>query len=86
MTPGRNVAAKAGLNRAVAGTGWTAFAAMLEYKAANVIYVPAAYTSRTCHECGSADAASHRSQAEFICVACGHAATPATREIIIEAA
>ncbi len=73
--PGQNVAEKAGLNRAVADTGWTAFAAMLEYRAANVIHLPVAYTSQTCHECGAADAASRRSQAEFICVACGHAAS-----------
>ena len=73
-SPGRNVRQKAGLNRAIAGTGWTAFAAMLEYRAANVICVPAACTSQTCHECGAADAASRGSQAEFICVACGHAA------------
>ena len=72
--PGRNVGQKAGLNRAIAGTGWTAFAAMLECKAANVIHVPAAYTSQTCHECGAADAASRGSQAESVCVACGHAA------------
>ena len=45
--PERNVAQKADLNRAVAGTGWTAFAAMLEYWAANVINLSAAYTSRT---------------------------------------
>ena len=73
--PGRNVGQKAGLNRAIAGTGWTAFAAMLECKAANVIHVPAAYTSQTCHECGAADAASRGSQAESVCVACGHAAS-----------
>ncbi len=74
-SPGRNVRQKAGLNRAIAGTGWTAFAAMLECKAANVIHVPAACTSQTCHECGAADAASRRSQAEFVCVACGHSAS-----------
>ena len=74
-SPGRNLKQKASLNRAITGTGWTAFAAMLECKAANVIHVPAAYTSQTCHECGAADAASRGSQAESVCVACGHAAS-----------
>ena len=74
-SPGRNVRQKAGLNRAIAGTGWTAFAAMLEYRAANVIHLPAACTSQTCHDCGAVDAANRRSQAESICVACGHEAS-----------
>ena len=60
---------KAGLDRLVADTGLTALVTMLEYKAASVIYVTAAYTSQTCHECGTVNAASRRFQAEFIGIA-----------------
>ena len=69
---GRNVAAKAGLNREILATGWTQLRAMLAYKAPGVIAVHPAYTSLTCHECGVADAASRRGR-RFECVACGHA-------------
>ncbi len=65
-TPTAKNRGKVGLDRVVADTGWTALVTMLEYKAASVIYVPAAYTSQTCHECGMVNAASRRSQAEFI--------------------
>ena len=53
--PGTNVPQKAGLNRVILNTGWTALKRMLDYKAANVITVPARNTSRTCHECGAAE-------------------------------
>lgn len=72
--PGTNVPQKAGLNRVILNTGWTALRRMLDCKAANVITVPARNTSRTCHECGAAEAASRRTRDDFICVACGHAA------------
>ncbi len=64
---------KAGLNRVILHTGWSALGQMLNYKAADVIEVSAAYTSRSCSACGAIDAASRRSQSEFKCVACGHA-------------
>ncbi len=72
--PGTNVPQKAGLNRVILNTGWTALKRMLDCKVANVITVPARNTSRTCHECGAAEAASRRTRDDFICVACGHAA------------
>ena len=71
--PGTNVGAKAGLNRVILHTGWAAMQQMLEYKAVELIQVPAAYTSQTCSACGTVDADSRRSQASFQCVACGHA-------------
>ena len=71
--PGRNVKAKAGLNREILATGWRALCSMLEYKAKELIAVNPAYTSQTCSACGVADPGSRRSQAEFRCVACGHA-------------
>ena len=46
---------------------------MLEYKAAELIEVPAAYTSKTGSGCGIIDPNSRRSQSKFQYVACGHA-------------
>ncbi len=71
--PGTGVRQKAGLNRAILATGWSTLRVMLAYKAPRLIAVNAALTSRTCAECGTADAASRPSQATFKCVACGHA-------------
>lgn len=71
--PGQNVKAKAGLNRVILDTGWGDLRRMLEYKAGAVIAVKPAYTSQTCAACGTVDACSRRSQADFHCVACGHA-------------
>ncbi len=72
--PGANVPQKAGLNRVILDTGWTALCQMLEYKVANVIKVPSPDTSRTCHECGAVDKRSRRTGDDFTCTACGHAA------------
>lgn len=87
--PGRNVAAKSGLNRSILDRGWSAFATMLRYKLADrggeLVEVPPEYTSQTCAECGTVDKASRKSQSEFCCVACGHEAsadTNAARNII----
>jgi putative transposase len=53
---------------------------MLGYKLADrggrLIQVPPAFTSQTCSECGVVDARSRISQAQFVCVACGHTANP----------
>jgi putative transposase len=73
--PGRNVRAKAGLNRAILDQGWGGFRIMLAYKLADrggkLIEVPAAYTSQTCAKCGVVDAA-NREGRRFCCVGCGH--------------
>ena len=53
---GRNVAAKAGLNREIQATGWGALRRMLEYKATRVIPVDPAWTPQTRHACGAIDA------------------------------
>jgi transposase len=75
--PGRNVAQKRGLNRSIAAQGWARLVLRTEQKAAassvECIKVSAAYSSRTCAECGVVDGASRRSQSAFRCVACGHA-------------
>jgi transposase len=73
--PGRNVAAKAGLNRSILNIGWSAFEARLshalERRGGHLIKVEPAYTSQTCHACGVIDAASRKGQV-FHCVHCGH--------------
>jgi transposase len=71
--PGRNVAAKAGLNRGILASGWGLLARRLEQKApGRVVKVNSAYTSQTCHRCGNVDGSSRESQARFVCCSCGH--------------
>lgn len=74
--PGRNVAQKAGLNRAILDKGWGELRRQLGYKLAwrgkTLIEVPARNTSRTCGSCGHVAGESRMSQAVFACVACGH--------------
>jgi putative transposase len=76
--PGRNVAAKAGLNRSILDKGWSMFATLLRYKLGDrggeLIELPPQYTSQTCAECGSINKESRKSQSEFACVECGHSA------------
>ncbi len=75
--PGKNVAAKAGLNRTILRNGWSMARSMLEYKAAwsgvMLVAVPPAFTSQACSACGFTDAGNRTSQARFACLACGHA-------------
>lgn len=74
--PGKGVAQKRGLNRAILNQGWGQFEAFLAYKlehrGGHLIKVNPAYTSQTCSDCGTIDKASRESQARFACVACGH--------------
>jgi putative transposase len=74
--PGRNVRAKAGLNRSILAQGWYALEAMLAYKleerGGRLVKVNPAFTSQTCSACWFVDAKSRESQAAFVCVACGH--------------
>jgi transposase len=73
--PGKNVRAKAGLNRSILANGWGLLVRRLEQKApGRVEKVPAAYTSQRCSACGHVAAESRESQARFRCVACGHTA------------
>jgi len=54
--PGRHVAQKSGLNKAILDQGWGTFRRMVEYKQAwrggEVVAVNPRYTSQTCPECG----------------------------------
>lgn len=74
--PGRNVAAKSGLNKAILDQGWGEFRRQLTYKAdwngGWLLPVPAANTSRECTACGHVHADNRKTQAVFLCVACGH--------------
>jgi transposase len=73
--PGRNVAQKAGLNRGILKSGWGLLVTRLEQKASGrVEKVKAAYTSQTCNACKHIASESRKSQATFVCVACGHRA------------
>ncbi len=75
-SPGRNVRAKSGLNKAILDQGWFEFRRQLAYKLAwaggHLIAVPPANTSRTCPSCSHVAAESRATQARFACVACGH--------------
>jgi putative transposase len=83
--PGRNVRAKAGLNRGILRSGWGLLVRRLEDKApCRVEKINPAYTSQTCSGCGHRDPESRESQSRFRCRACGlqvHADVNAARNI-----
>lgn len=74
--PGRNVRQKSGLNKAILDQGWYEFRRQLTYKAqwggVQLIAVAPHYTSQTCLECGHVQEENRKTQADFVCVACGH--------------
>ncbi|MCL2458782.1 MAG: transposase, partial [Desulfobulbus sp.] len=81
--PGKNVRAKAGLNKSILDQGWSEFRRQLDYKlvwnGGMLIAVPPQYTSRTCPRCGHVSADNRQTQAKFVCVECGfeeHAEAP----------
>ena len=75
--PAKNAAQKRGLNRGILAQGWGQLREFVEYKAAwagsTFVPVPARNTSITCAKCRDVNKRSRRTQARFICVACGHA-------------
>lgn len=72
-TPGRNVRQKAGLNRVILAAGWGHFVTRVEHKAPDrVEKVNPAFTSQRCSGCEHVASESRKSQALFVCVACGH--------------
>ncbi len=83
--PGRNVRAKAGLNRGILGSGWGLLVRRLQDKApGRVEKIRPAFTSQRCSACGQVDPKSRESQAVFGCTACGfacHADVNAARNI-----
>ncbi|MCK9902046.1 transposase [Parafrankia colletiae] len=70
--------AKSGLNRNILDAGWGVFLNVLHAKAESagrvVVEVNPANTSRTCAVCGHCAAENRRTQAAFVCMACGHTA------------
>jgi transposase len=83
--PGRNVQAKAGLNREILRSGWGLLVRRLEEKApGRVEKINPAFTSQRCWACRQVDPKSRESQAFFRCTACGfacHADVNAARNI-----
>jgi transposase len=74
QNPGRNVRAKAGLNRQILRSGWGLLVRRLEEKAIGRIEkISPAFTSQRCSACGQVDPKSRESQAVFRCTACGYA-------------
>ena len=74
--PGRMVAQKSGLNRAILRQGWHKFQVMLEHKVNEnggiLLKVDPKNTSRECSQCGHTDKGNRPDQAIFKCVKCGH--------------
>lgn len=71
--PGRHVNAKSGLNRKLAQKACMGLMnRFLQYKAMDLIRVPARNTSRACAECGHVDKDNRKEQVHFKCLACGH--------------
>lgn len=75
--PGRNVAAKTGLNKAILDQGWFEFRRQLDYKlhwnGGMLIAVPPRNTSRMCPCCGHVSKDNRTTRAKFECVECGYA-------------
>jgi transposase len=69
-------AAKAGLNKGIYANCWGVIAQRLEDKTSAsgtaLVYVPAAFSSLECRNCGHSVKENRKSQAEFHCVKCGH--------------
>ncbi|XVQ07578.1 RNA-guided endonuclease InsQ/TnpB family protein [Spirillospora sp. CA-255316] len=72
--PGRNVAAKAGLNRGILASSWGLLVERLEHKAPGRVYrIDPAGTSQRCSACRVRDREARESQARFRCRSCGFA-------------
>jgi putative transposase len=80
--PGTNVAAKSGLNRRIQDQGWGEAARQLGYKlpwlGGLLLRVNPRNTSRECANCHHISADNRQTQADFVCVKCGHAANADT--------
>jgi len=76
--PGKNVRAKAGLNREILARSWGEIRRQFGYKCqwygSVAVAAPPAYSSQECAECGHVHPGSRETQAAFQCVACGYAA------------
>jgi IS605 OrfB family transposase len=74
--PGKRVRQKSGLNRSILDAGWGEFRRQVEYKVAwaggIVVAVDPKNTSRRCPVCGHTAKENRLTQADFVCVSCGH--------------
>ena len=74
--PGKNVAAKSGLNRSILDQGWHNFKSYLSYKldrlGGELMLVNPQYTSQKCSTCHHIEEGNRKSQAQFFCLRCGH--------------
>jgi putative transposase len=74
--PGKMVKQKSELNRVLLNQGLFEFRRQLEYKTArhggSIALVNPAYTSQTCSCCNHVSKDNRKTQADFLCVACGH--------------
>ncbi len=74
--PGKQVAQKSGLNKAILDQGWGEFRRQLDYKMAwkggMLFAVPPHHTSQTCPCCGHVSKDNRQTQARFACVECGY--------------
>jgi putative transposase len=74
--PGRNVAAKSGLNKSILDQGFYELRRQLQYKqewkGGRLILIDPRRTSMTCSACGHVSPENRRSQEKFQCVSCGH--------------
>jgi putative transposase len=77
--PGKNVAQKAGLNRAILQSGWGETSRMLDYKTkwygSELLKVLPPGTSQECSKCHVVDADSRVSRDLLRCTNCGHTGT-----------
>ena len=87
--PGRNVRAKAGLNKSILDQGWFEFKRQLDYKldwmGGKLVEVDYRYTSQNCSHCGHTSKENRRSQEIFVCLECGyeqHADVNAAKNIL----
>jgi len=75
--PGKHVAAKSGLNKAILDQGWFEFRRQLTYKldwmGGRLLIVPSRHTSQTCPSCGHVSRENRTTQANFVCAACSYA-------------
>jgi putative transposase len=87
--PGRNVKAKSGLNKSILDQGWYEFKRQLDYKldwkGGSLVEANYHYTSQRCSCCGYTSKENRKSQAVFVCLACGykeHADVNAAKNIL----
>ena len=74
--PGKNVRAKAGLNKSILDQGWHEFRRQIDYKlfwrGGMLVEVDAKYTSQKCSCCGHTEKGNRKSREIFKCLNCGH--------------